>query len=207
MFKQIRQLINQYQYCQLCHSNQRDDLSPLCQACYQHLPWHLQQFEIQGHIIQAICHYEWPINQLIHQFKYQRRTQHLALLSYILLQAPKPQVHALVPVPMSHARLVERGFNQTLLLAKQLSKHWQIPVWQPIEKQHRPAQQQLDRSERLSNLQHAYSEKRQGNRIVPRRVLLIDDVVTTGSTLLHLSKSLHELGVLECRSLVLARAN
>lgn len=206
MFDPIKQLINPYLPCQLCHTHPRHNQAPICQACKQDLPWQQEQFEIQDHHIQTICRYDWPIDQLIHQFKYQQQTDKLALLGYLLLQAHKPNVHAIVAVPISRQRLIERGFNQTLLLAQYISKHWQIPVWQPLEKQHRPAQQGLDQAERLGNLQGAFFPKAMQQRITPRRVLLIDDVVTTGSTLLQLTQALQSLGVHDCQSLVLARA-
>lgn len=192
--------------CQLCQQAYCLPETPLCKACNRDIPWLLDSFTIQEVKITAVCHYDWPIDRLIHQFKYQQHVDYLPLLTHLLLRTKRPAVHAIVPVPLSDQRLRERGFNQSLLLARQLSKHWKIPVWQPLQRQHRVAQQHLDRHERLINLEQAFTPQSTRNKITPRKILLLDDVVTTGSTLFHMSESLQQLGVKQCQGLVIARA-
>lgn len=159
-----------------------------------------------SHSVQAACHYVWPVDRLIHQYKYQQRLELLPILHDILLQMPKPAVQALVAVPSSPEKLVTRGFNPTLLLAQQLSKMWQIPLWQPLNRHHRPPQQGLSQTERFINLQNAFYINTDQCRVIYHKILIIDDVMTTGSTLAAMQQQLNNLGVQQIQSLVIARA-
>lgn len=193
--------------CLLCQLHPAEKYKPLCSACDRELPWLTETFQFyEGCPITAACHYAWPVDRLIHLYKYQQRLDLLPLLSYLLLKQQKPKVHALVAVPMSPQRLKTRGYNQALLLAQQLSKQWNIPLWQPMTRLDRPPQQALSASERLHNLNDIFYKNPNIGLVIPRQVLIIDDVVTTGSTLFHLSTALQHIGVRDCQSLVLAKA-
>lgn len=170
------------------------------------LPHHSLPNQSLSHSVQAACHYVWPVDRLIHQYKYQQRLELLPILHDILLQTPKPAVQALVAVPSSPEKLVTRGFNPTLLLAQQLSKTWQIPLWQPLSRHHTPAQQGLSQTERFINLQDAFYINTDQCRVIYRKILIIDDVMTTGSTLAAMQQQLDKLGVQQIQSLVIARA-
>lgn len=192
--------------CLLCNAAQRQPKQKLCHVCWNNMPWLQNAFYIQQLKFHAVCHYTWPIDRLIHLYKYQGRLDLLPILSDVLLSCTKPDIQALVPVPLSSDRLKARGFNQSLLLAKQLAKHWQLPVWQPFFRDASIAQQGLTRQERLTNLDNTFSINRAQCRVIPRKVLLIDDVVTTGSTLIAMQILLHQLGVQHIECLVLAKA-
>lgn len=115
---------------------------------------------------------------------------------------------AIVPMPISSPRLKERGFNQSLLLAKEAAKLWNLPVWQPIGRHHRLPQQGLSRSERLLNLEDAfYPLPHQQRHLANSRVVIMDDVVTTGSSVIMLSHALKALGIEETKVACLAIAN
>jgi ComF family protein len=145
--------------------------------------------------------YDWPIDRLIHLFKYQARLDLLPILIQGLTTHATPAVDALVAVPMSAQRLRERGFNQAHILAKALGQQWGIPVWQGVERQrHTLRQQSLDRLDRLDNLQNAFAVQ----PCPPTRVMLIDDVFTTGSTLQTLAQTLSNAGVQQIDASVIA---
>ena len=206
--------------CRLCRLYPAQPARNVCAKCWQELPWLLQATALShhslphhslpnqsmSHSVQAACHYVWPVDRLIHQYKYQQRLELLAILHDILLQTPKPAVQALVAVPSSPEKLVTRGFNPTLLLAQQLSKTWQIPLWQPLSRYHRPPQQGLSQTERFINLQDAFYINTDQCRVIYRKILIIDDVMTTGSTLVAMQQQLDKLGVQQIQSLVIARA-
>lgn len=193
--------------CLLCQLQPSEKYKPLCAACDRELPWLNATFQLYDDCpITAICHYAWPVDRLIHLCKYQQRLDLLPLLTYLLLKQNKPKVHALVAVPMSPQRLKTRGYNQALLLAQQLSKQWSIPLWQPMARLDRPPQQGLSAAERLQNLNDVFYKKAAAGNVIPRQVMIIDDVVTTGSTLFQLSTALKNIGVHHCQSLVLAKA-
>lgn len=196
--------------CLLCQQYAAQPNRSLCHHCWRDLPWLLQVTPATGRIIahpvQAACHYRWPVDRLIHRYKYQQRLDLLPVLRDILLHVPKPAVQALIAVPSAPERLVLRGFNPALLLAQQLGQHWKIPLWQPLNRHHTPPQQSLSQSERFSNLQDAFYLNLPQCRVIYRKVLIIDDVITTGSTLAAMHHQLDSLGVQHIQSLVIAQA-
>jgi ComF family protein len=196
--------------CLLCQLYPVQLQYSLCKSCWTELPWLLQSASASNqsisHPVQAACHYGWPVDRLIHLYKYQQRLDVLPVLRDILLRTSRPSVQALIAVPSSPERLVTRGFNPASLLAHELSKAWQIPVWQPLNRHHTPAQQNLSRAERLTNLQDAFYINTTQCRVIYRKVLIIDDVITTGSTLNAIHQQLESLGVQQIQSLVIAQA-
>ncbi len=116
------------------------------------------------------------------------------------------QIDLVLPVPLSRERLRERGFNQSLLLAREL-KHQGLLPGGLIRLRHTAAQASLPRHERLQNLTHAMAcNPRHVPQLSTRRVLLVDDVMTTGSTLTACCLALRSAGVRDIHVLVLARA-
>ena len=111
-----------------------------------------------------------------------------------------------LPVPLAAERLRERGFNQSALLAKYLApgRMNQQILWRL---RHTAPQAGLDRTLRLRNLQHSMAvNPSMSQAIRGSRVLLVDDVMTTGSTLKACTEALLEAGAKEVNCLVLARA-
>ena len=104
---------------------------------------------------------------------------------------------ALVPVPLARQRERERGFNQSALLAVELGRVWRIPVWDSVIARGRATrtQTQLTPSERSSNVAGAFHATA-GARATLRgaHVILVDDVITTGSTLNACAETLFEAG-------------
>jgi ComF family protein len=142
-------------------------------------------------IVSASAHVE-PRAELIHRLKYRDETHLADWLGDTLLPGLTAfgQVDALVPVPLHAERLAERGYNQSALLAKRLAARRGLHVWtQGIQKVRRTAPQaELSASERTTNLLGAF--RVDPSRFRGAQVLLIDDVVTTGSTALSLASSL-----------------
>jgi len=136
--------------------------------------------------LEACFMYNGIARQLIHQFKYQGR----AYLAKTLTQLMLTVIHkdavsvfdALVPIPLSATRLRERTFNQADTLAKELAHAAGVPIRLLLErtKETRP-QATFSREERQANVEGAF-------RVIPgadpsgQRLLLIDDIVTTGAT-------------------------
>jgi ComF family protein len=108
-------------------------------------------------------------------------------------------------MPISTDRLVERGFNQTLLLAQALSKSLNLPIWQPVQRLAQHSQKGLSRIERLENIEQQFVAI-PPNHLRYRKVLIIDDVVTTGSSITALSHVLQQLGCQQIYSICLAAA-
>jgi ComF family protein len=143
----------------------------------------------------SLFRYQSPIDRLIVDLKY-----HDALvLSHFfatqmaeqLKERPLPQL--LIPIPLHPRRLRERGYNQSLELAKQLSKQLNIPVRHDILMRVRdtPPQASLPFAERKKNMKEAFQIN---NADIPTHIALIDDVLTTGHTVNVAAKILHKIG-------------
>ncbi len=150
--------------------------------------------------------YEDTLASAIHFFKFQRIRRLHRPLSDLLLQFDMSGIDALIPVPLSVRGLRERGFNQSLLLAKSLSDKNKVPLIIDglLKKTNTPAQIGLSKKERGLNLKGSFTTERNFSGM---RLLLVDDVITTGSTANECSKVLLRAGAKEVQVLTLARAN
>lgn len=139
--------------------------------------------------------YAEPVSSLIAGFKYRAGLQQGRVLGDLLrvrLQdayAEPGLPELLVPVPLHPVRLRERGFNQALVLARQLGRALQIPVAAEAftRVRHTPAQQGLSAKQRKRNLRGAFHLH--GDLGAYRSIALVDDVVTTMSTMHELARS------------------
>jgi ComF family protein len=191
--------------CILCGLTRAEQHS-VCLDCWQNFAFYHAPIERHDQIIHAACHYQYPLNRIIQQFKYEQQLQYQGLLTGLVLQINLAKAQAIVPMPISEARLIERGYNQSLLLAQSLAKVLHIPIWQPILRLHQHSQKGLDRLERLANIQQQFkADPIQTKRY--QRILVIDDVVTTGASIYALSQALEGLGVLHIQAACIAAAD
>ncbi len=110
-----------------------------------------------------------------------------------------------LPIPLSAQRLVERGFNQSWLLAKELSPS-KADAHLLLRTRDTPSQRTLPRSERLANLAGAFAvEPLRAGQLREKKVVLIDDVMTSGASLHTAARVLRQAGVRHISALVLAR--
>lgn len=177
--------------CLLCGIDRQQHHS-LCADCWAQLPWFKQAVDRHEHSISCAFYYDFPIDRIIQSYKYEQQLHYQNLLAQSLLSLRLARVQAIVPMPISVERLKDRGYNQMLLVAQMMAKKLRIPVWQPVIRQAQHAQKGLSRLERLENIEQQFiinpTEKRRF-----RKVLIIDDVVTTGSSIHALSTLLHQL--------------
>lgn len=163
-----------------------------CGACLTHPP-HFDS--AQAHFL-----YEGPIRDLIHFFKYNRKTHLRSPLALLALEGASDfladhQPHLIVPVPLHRSRLRQRGFNQAVLLGNVLSCKLRLPMLPDILIRTRPTEPQINltATERKINVQGAFSVIRPA-AVTGKRVLLLDDVMTTGSTMNECAKELKKAG-------------
>jgi ComF family protein len=154
--------------------------------------------------------FEGALREAIHQLKYKRMRRIAAPLAELLgehIRAAVLSTDALIAVPLHPRRLKERGFNQSAVLAHHLAALSGLPLWQSglVRQRDTAHQVSLDAQARRTNMQHAFAW--QSQEPPPARVLLIDDVVTTGSTLEACAQALHAAGTQEVQALVLARSS
>jgi len=137
---------------------------------------------------------------VILNFKYGRQIHLRHLVGRWLLAAfDDPRLRerrfdVIVPVPLHPARQRERGFNQAALLAERLGPHLGVPVRSVLQRvRYTTTQTAFDRGERIQNLRHAFRLRKNAD-VRKLSVLLIDDVLTTGSTLSECARVLKENG-------------
>lgn len=140
--------------------------------------------------LRAVYWYEQPVRALIHLLKYRQRFALAEWLStrftrgYPDLTQARPAM--LLPVPMTYRRYWQRHYNQAAELAKTLSQHYQVPWYgQWAMRTANTSQQRLSKQARQANAGHAY-RLQSGNALwrhkPPPRVVIVDDVITTGET-------------------------
>lgn len=192
------QIIKSTQHlCETCDGQIRRVQDPCCTRCG--LPFIAFSGPMHPcyHCLTDIPTYNWhrstvlyrdPVNNLIHKFKYKAQTNLISLFSDWMVSSYGDclsNVDYLIPVPLARRRLKKRSFNQSLELARLLSRQKGIALLvHSLQKiRETPTQMGLKRKERKKNLKGAFTWQDKKNVIKDKRVLLIDDVFTTGSTL------------------------
>ena len=159
----------------------------------------------------SVFYYHGTLRKAIHLFKYSGRVILADPLARFLHERgafwmSEIQPEVIVPVPSHRSRLKKRGFNPPLFLARYLGKHWKIPVLPeallPVKKI--PSQAGLKREERLRNVRGAFVAEK--NQVRGRRVLLVDDVLTTGATANECARVLKKSGASHVAVMTLARS-
>ena len=220
--------------CLLC-SHPAETKMPLCSRCLEKLEWlrdnccqicglgfaptspaHLcgkcQLKPPSYHLARAVVKFEEPAVEIVHRFKYQREFAFLAWMSDEMARVYQEQFAPLdfdliIPVPLHWQRLLKRGYNQSQLLARFLAKKINLPLASSVlvRTQNTPPQVGLSRNQREKNLKKAFLVKKP-SWIQGKKVLLIDDVITTGATIQEASKTLKRAGAELVGVLAFARA-
>ncbi|MBL8238956.1 MAG: ComF family protein [Bryobacterales bacterium] len=154
-------------------------------------------------------YYEGPLRKLIHHFKYGGVEVLAEPLGRLLVQAlPMDlQVDLIVPVPLHWRRRLWRGYNQCELLARPLESRLRVPVVQALRKtRHTETQATSTPAQRRSNLTGAFRLSSE-DVVQGKRVLLVDDVLTTGATVVTCSNLLRRGGARSVTVLTLARVD
>jgi len=153
--------------------------------------------------------YEDELRQLIHLFKYARvRTLSKPLGRLLALALPRDSAFdAIVPMPLHWRKRWHRGFNQAALLAHEISKRTHVPVANALRRvRHTTAQAGLTNAKRRKNVSGAFRAKK-GAPLEGKRILLVDDVMTTGATAAACARALKMAGAAQVTLMTLARAD
>ncbi len=187
------------EHCTLCGLDQSPVVCPRCQDQIERAP-------LRHPLAVAPFLYTPPLSAVMSRFKYQGRLEYLPVLT-LLLEAlrddiPKGPSHV-CPLPLHWLRRMRRGFNQSELLAHALASALGLPIvnhWLHKPRATRP-QVGLDEHRRQSNVKGVFAARRQCSG---SHVLLVDDVMTTGATLLEARATLLDAGAKQVDCLVLA---
>lgn len=156
--------------------------------------------------------FDGVLQTAIHKFKYRNHIVMADPLGDLLYRCFADahlagKVDVVIPVPIHKSRMVERGFNQSIELAKRFCKRTSLPLDTSILIKHRntPHQVNLRQEIRLTNVRDAFTVVNAEN-VCGKRILLIDDVFTTGSTLHEAAKALKTAGASQVHAYTLARS-
>ena len=214
------------QDCLLCGA--QDAAGLLCESCAAELPW-LPRLPaalcpvcaetapggaICGQCIRSPPHfdatfaafrYAFPIDKLVHALKYGHRLAIAGFFAQALRNVPAPVADLIVPLPLSAQRLAERGFNQSIEIARPVARTLGLPLLldgctRPIDT---TPQAMLPWKARRDNVRHAFEC---AVDLTGKSVIVVDDVMTTGSTLDEFARTLKAHGAAQITNLVAARA-
>lgn len=156
--------------------------------------------------------FEGTVKELIHRFKYDKKVQLRRPLGILTAQGlgvfcAEVSPDLIIPVPLHVKRLKERGFNQAVLLGEILARHWRLPLSRDNLRRIRWTEPQitLSATERISNVRGAFDVK-SPLAVKGKRVILVDDVYTTGSTVAECAKTLKRSGAEKVFVVTVARA-
>ena len=171
-----------------------------CRSCKK------RPFPLQA--IRAAFHYRPPLTQIIHRLKYNHAfalAQPLAQLMSNEWAKWQTPIDLIMPVPLHPARKKKRGYNQSELLAQAFGLLLNIPIdtKRLVRQRNTRPQVELSAAERTLNMQNAFAVPKQ---LSPVRILLIDDVATTGATLSAAAAALRANGATAVSAFCLARA-
>ena len=150
--------------------------------------------------------YGGPIADLVQRAKFRGREDLAVAAGDLLVDAlaPLSTIDAIVPIPLGWRRRLQRRYNQSTLLASRVAKAWKVPLRQSLRrKRHTQAQSDLSLNAREANVRGAFC----AHGKMPQRILLVDDVVTSGHTVEQASRALLQAGAQEVKVIALARAS
>ena len=202
--------------CNKCLKKLPIVLPPLCTGCgaendgiFDICPKCLKEQKRPWKSAYALMRMEGEGKKLIHRFKYSDDTTlarffSVAASEKIIGSDNKPDI--IVPVPLHWTRRLTRGYNQSALFANFISKQTRIPYRSILKRVKKtPRQVKLNREKRMKNMDGAFTVKKKST-CENRRILLVDDVMTTGTTLTYAAKALLEASAKEVNVLVILRA-
>ena len=218
MWAKVKNFILNLLYPQFCFNCGREG-SYLCEDCkstLEILQSHQKYiFKNLKDLYFALPYQNLLIKNLIQKFKYQPFVKELAIpltsliITHFQLLDNKPNFsdYILIPVPLEKRKLKWRGFNQAEEIGKELSKFLKISLLNNVLAKIKETLPQIELSdeERKENIKGVFIV-RNGELIKNRKILLVDDIYTTGSTLTECAKVLKEAGAKEIIGIVVARA-
>jgi len=184
--------------CQICGS---PSASSICRQCTISRPPYLQ--------MRSWAVFKHPIRNILHTIKYRRNVglgQTIAEIMLPDLTALNWPIESIIPIPLSEQRLRERGYNQVALIARPLAQLQSIQYLPNglRRARHTRSQVGLNLAERKNNIKDAFFAD--PKRVAGKNILVIDDVTTTGATLVEAASALKRAGAKTVYAYTIAKA-
>ena len=211
------------QSCLLCAAKNGDELG-LCTGCYEDLPWHnapqCPQCGLSSNgLVCGSClseppdfdapislfTYDFPLDAMMQRYKYGSMLNLGYIFGEILSKKVQlTDIDLIIPMPMHPTRLKERGFNQSLEIAKVITKNHTEKLNNALVQRQRytPPQASLPLKERVKNIKGVFATSAD---LTGKRIAIVDDVMTTGASLNELAKTLKKAGAVRVECWVVAR--
>lgn len=207
--------------CNGCREKLSPIGSPLCTICGAPFVSTIQADHLCGdcsttppnfNAARAAFRFEGAVQELIHRFKYGKRIQLRRPIALLIMEQLGDAVSQwspdfVIPVPLHDSRLRWRGFNQAILVGELLASRWRIPIVKDVLRRERETREQttLTGAERARNVRGAFGVA-DSAMVSGKRVLLVDDVYTTGSTVSECARALKKNGTEKVYVVTMARA-
>ncbi|MCX8092968.1 MAG: ComF family protein [Candidatus Goldbacteria bacterium] len=201
--------------CPECFELIKKIKKPVCEICskpldsvYTYMCLECVQYEKKFKYVKQAGIYDGALKELIHLLKfYGKKRVAEVLFKFIIENIEFEYINwsdLIVPVPLSKKVLKERGFNQTEIIGRKIANYVKKPFLNVIKKiKETQPQNKLSREERMKNLHGAFNTNVSFKN---KKVLIIDDVYTTGATMNEMAEVLLKNGALEVRGLTVARS-
>ncbi len=191
--------------CEVCRKGSSE---ALCPSCFSQVRFTRPQLGVH-----SVTVYDGVVREAVHRFKFNKKkrlAEPLGILMVKYLSCASNlninEIDAIVPVPLHQGRLRQRGFNQAERLAQVISRYHDVPVISVLGRL-RPTQPQfnLPRQQRFSNVSGAFKVV-DSRGVFNKRLLLLDDIYTTGATITECVRALKIAGAKRVEILTLSRA-
>lgn len=181
----------------------------LCNRCYQEIkPYICEKVENDTFYL---LHYKDIIRSKIIDFKFNDKPYLSQMFCEIFVKSKigcefAKDYDIIIPVPMHKYKKAKRGYNQSELMAKKIGKYVGIPIESKtlIKQKNTPMQSSLGKIERIKNVQDVYKIEDE-EKIVAKRILLLDDIYTTGATINECKKTLKSAGSIKVGTIIIAK--
>ncbi len=181
----------------------------ICERCYREIEPYLYQ-KVENNIF-YLLHYKDMIRNKMIDYKFNDKS-YLHNIFYEIFVKSKigcefiKSYDIIIPVPMYWRKKAQRGYNQSELIARDLSKHFRIPINIKIliKQKNTPMQSSLGKKERTKNVQNVYIINNM-EKIKNKNILLVDDIYTTGATVRECKKMLQLAGAEKVGTVIIAK--
>lgn len=205
--------------CSQCYNKINWIKSPKCHKCGYPFPANLDNEEFMFcpscienksylEMIRSSCEYDSFSREIILGFKYSKAFRYNKLISSSMIKILKDidsKIDLVIPMPLSYLRLVKRGYNQATLIAKPIAKYLKVKLdINSVKRKYRESTKGKTFKERKENVKNVFKVVNENN-IKGKSILLIDDVMTSKSSLEELAKTLKKAGANKIFAVTFAR--